>query len=252
MRYLIPLCITAILGACGQTNQHTVATVLQDPKDVLVFIDKSKSVSYKDSAVLKKTMKSVFTHVNMLQNPNDRIYVYFIHGNTASSSADTSYVIPALPNTKNKSALERNTAMYTYNTEVKRQKEAVAASIKRRLAMENSCKTENNTDIIGALEVISRKHSARKQKHVLLLTDGIQACTGFAFSNFTDRKHALNAASLHLKSIDNRYNIQKDALNGVHISMVAPVRSIDNDLNKFVQDYWERFLNEYSVQVQFN
>lgn len=213
------------------------ATPQRAPMDVFVFVDKSKSVDFRDSTVRQRAENAVRALLAQCTQTGDRIGLYYLHGNTAGARAEHSLVIPALVYPARANSIERNHAQQTYYRNLSLLRGAFVKALRTQLLEPNATPTANATDILGTLEVVSSVSAPGRQLHVLLLTDGVQAANGFG-ANPRSQQEAVARAAADVRRLPAQYRLNSRLLQAGDVRMVMPFTAIGSKHNRFLDRYW--------------
>jgi hypothetical protein len=240
--------LTVVSCDNGKTQDVKVVSNASLPMDIFVFIDKSQSVSYQDGAIFKKANDALTNALGLLKNPSDKISLYYLHGNTGGASATYAYTVAPFNYPKNSNTIEKNKYKKDYDFTAAREKGKVLQSFQQGLKEPNTSQTVLATDILGALEVVSRNANAGHQKYVLILTDGIQTSNGYTVSP-KDIPSADADAAKTMGTIEKKYDIQKEMLAGTKAYMVLPFSPMSSGHNKYLDRYWTKVFQSYQIPL---
>ncbi|NTS42751.1 hypothetical protein HRG84_17765 [Flavisolibacter sp. BT320] len=255
--FLLSLFVFLLLfSSCGNGNtQDQVASnsglssgVSAAPMDIYIFIDKSESVTFQEPSIIDKATKSFTQAINMAKSGGDRVSLFYLHGNTGGASAYHSFVLPPFKYPPGANTLQKKQYKDSYNKSVIQQKAKAFTEFKQGIQVGNSQITKGATDIIGALEIVSKNTEAARQKYLLIFTDGIQTLNSL-FVDPKDIPSAQNAAAANLKKIPARYSIQKQNLSGTKADMVLPFDALSTKHNKYLDLYWQQVFHAYQVSL---
>lgn len=228
---------------------------------ILIFLDKTLSLN--DQSVLAKFKQPVQSKLYDLVNEHeDRVAVHLLHANTASSQAIVSKEIDVPP--LNEAELEekgnrtQQDMIDGRNDKLNRERNAILKDVKTAFDVDNMEKTRLQTDIWGALEVMSETFancSDQDLKHVIFVSDMEESMKGEQRRDFTkkapiDKTEAEAWAKQDLEKIQKNYKIQMDVLAGTRLSIYLPSEAQkDNDF-RFVKYYWEAIFDALNIAVQ--
>jgi hypothetical protein len=236
----------------GESGKEATNGLLgQQPLDLYIFVDKSKSVAFDKGEVLQKAEAKLKEALVLLKNEGDRASIYYIHGNTASAGALYSYTFPKFVLPNNANTIETNNARRRYNNLLSQERGKILQVFRNSLKVANDKITEKGTDVIGALEVLSENSTNSYRKHVLIFSDGIQT-TNKIGTNASNVQQAEEKALKDLKVINAKYSINKAVTSNTNAVMVLPYTSLATTHNKYLDDYWRKIFRNYGVSLAFN
>jgi hypothetical protein len=235
--------------SCGTSDaSENHLSIPQKQTDIVVFIDKSRSVSFENVAIFNKAIDKVKNTMSILKNSGDKISFYYLHGNTVGATKVYSYTIPVFDYPPNSSTMEINSRRINYNLAVSNDLQECIKKMSGYLKLENNAPTNNGTDIIGVLDVICRNLNADSQKNILIFSDGKQTSSGFKCDPKTTAQ-AISLANTHLSKIPDIYTIDKNKVKGSKAEMILPYDPLNTNHNKFLNDYWNHIFSAYSIDL---
>jgi hypothetical protein len=241
--------LATISFSCGNSDaQVQLQPSEQKQVELVVFIDKSKSVSFENPIILSKATDKLKKAFSVLKNPGDRISFYYLHGNTAGATKIYSYTIPSVNFPPRSNTMEKNTIRRNHNFDVSHELGICKNNFSEYLGLNNTAITNMGTDIIGVFEIVSRNLNANSQKHILIFSDGIQTSSGFKCDPKTTGQ-AIDLANTHLAQIPEKYQIDKSKLNNSKAVMVLPYDPLSTTHNKYFNEYWQRIFSEYGIEL---
>ena len=220
-------------------------------KDVLVFIDKSASVSYTSPDVQNKVKNVIQQAVNDVGGEGDEISVLYLHKNTRSASPEINYTVPAFRVQPGSSTIQVNKAKMVYFNGIKKRKAFIYDSTLNLFTIPNNSATKNGTDVIGTLEVISRMAHSQNVKTIYLFTDAMQASSAYQV-NPKSKADAIKLADQHSKRIAKDYQIDKSVLNNAAVHFILPYSGLNTTHNPNLSYYWIELLKQFGVTADFN
>lgn len=234
----------------------------EEGKDVvLIFLDKTLSLN--DQSVLAKFKQPIQSKLYDLVNENeDRAAVHLLHGNTASSQTIVSETISVPP--LDEAALEekggrtRQDMIDAHEEQLNRGRNDIIKYVKSAFDVDNTETSRLQTDIWGALEVMSETFSAcneKDNKHVFFVSDMEESMRDKDRRDFTKKKPADKSeaeawAAEDLEKIEKQYKIQADVLAGTRINIFLPAEAQEDNGFRFIKYYWETIFGALGISIQ--
>ena len=236
--------------------------VAENPRETLVFIDKTESVKYTGGILVQAKSEMEELIVQRFYKGNDGLKVYFIHGYTSASKASQSYKVSPPSCDAKLPSLKKQLCLSNYQKRLNILRKSVLDSLIRTLQLEASTQTKNSTDIFGAIETACNQRKLMIKAttngniipdlHVYIFSDMIQT------SNFINLKNigqltlsnVVLRADKDLKLVRANYlNVDKTYLQGIIVYVRTPDVGISTPANmKNLKYYWETILKNLGVK----
>lgn len=233
-----------------------------NPRETLVFIDKTESVKYTGGILVQAKSEMEELIVQRFYKGNDGLKVYFIHGYTSASKASQSYKVSPPSCDAKLPSLKKQLCLSNYQKRLNILRKSVLDSLIRTLQLEASTQTKNSTDIFGAIETACNQRKMMLKAnangkiipdlHVYIFSDMIQTSNFINLKNIgqLSLSNVVLRADKDLKLVRANYlNVDKTYLQGVIVHVKTPDEGINNPANmKNLKYYWETILKNLGVK----
>jgi hypothetical protein len=240
--------VAASCGTVDQPSQKEQETVLRSPVEVSVFIDKTCSVSYTDTAVFYKMKDNITSALRLLEEPGDRISFYYLHGKTMAGSCEFIYSIPSFACAKC-SKIERLRKKNDHDLKVRQDKAKCVRILQEFMDRKVTEPVSKSTDIFGVLDVVSREFKSTSNKRIYIISDGKHTSGGLQ-CNPKDLPDAYRLAKDHLGKLSNKYRISKDSLVNSVATMLLPYTSDKTSHNYYLSVYWQEIFLAFGITLK--
>ena len=233
-----------------------------NPRETLVFIDKTESVKYTGGILVQAKSEMEELIVQRFYKGNDGLKVYFIHGYTSASKASQSYKVSPPSCDAKLPSLKKQLCLSNYQKRLNILRKSVLDSLIRTLQLEASTQTKNSTDIFGAIETACNQRKLMIKAttngniipdlHVYIFSDMIQTSNFINLKNIgqLSLSNVVLRADKDLKLVRANYlNVDKTYLQGIIVYVRTPDVGISTPANmKNLKYYWETILKNLGVK----
>lgn len=245
----------ALLVTCKENvpQQQTSPTKPLPNIYSLIFIDKTVSVSLKDSYTREKYAKALQEIVQQnVRQKGDKIEVYFLHENTSQARVFSMQCKSEMKDTFGLNPTDIRSIKNAYQISLKKEKNKMQQRCIEALLNENATETSLYTDIWATLHIIDKKN-AKKGPNTLLkvfiLSDMVESMPGLERRDFYKRPPYSKQEAEQWAEKDVKRFTDID-LSEVEIYYVLPYSplSTTSQNNPFVLLYWEKLLAKLGLE----
>jgi hypothetical protein len=241
--------------SCSKQEQEKPVITTKKSENIysLIFIDKTVSVSLKDTFTRKKYEKALEDIINQnVRQKDDKIEVFFIHENTSQAKVFTQTAKAEMKDTTGLNPTDILAVKNSYKVALKREKNKIVERCKEALLDPNTTPTKQYTDIWAVLPIIDKRNAKKKENtklKVYLLSDMVESMPGLERRDFYKRPP--------FSKQEAQFWAEKDAkkfadieLEDVEIYYVLPFSptSTTNQNNPDVLSYWEILLSKLGLE----
>lgn len=247
---------TAIISLlCGFLfSNYLIFVQSESSKSTLIFIDKSQSADFNKSEVtILQISASLDTLLKTRYAQNkDKLYLYYIHANTAGAAKIKEFIYPANQCNDQPSKIKKVQCEKVFINKINMEKRNIRDDIIKLLYQTNPTKTGNYTNIHAILEVASRNFTNPWQsREIYVFSDMIHTCQKYNLSNFTSRKVDAEALGRkHAEEVRKELEITDTNLTNTRVIVITPDDPINPTKNKqALRYYWNAFFKQYNMKL---
>ncbi|TDH26780.1 hypothetical protein EXU57_08185 [Segetibacter sp. 3557_3] len=248
--WLSLLTLNLIFQSCKTIPDEDPEATGNIPQSILIFVDKSASVSFQQPGVQQKSQSILKHGIDQISSADDALKLLVIHDKTRAASPVANYEVPQFSCKPNLPPLAIKAARNAYKKEIGKQKLMFFSECTEFLSKPLDNENKRGTDIVGVLEVISRMERKDVQKEIYLFTDGKQSSKEFIV-NPKNKQEAERLAIQHVQKINRELAIKPEVLRDSFIHFVLPYEANSTKYDPNLTYYWEKLFNEYKISVNF-
>ncbi len=250
------------LFSCGEVQDGSVEMAKKE-KAILIFIDKSASVSMQPSkrkiyidqidSILSLNVSSVY------QGDYDlcAIKLCLIHGNTSGSGDVKSWLFespaeidPGL------GGADKRRKQRLLEQHFRDKGKDVHNHISHYMQASHDFEASNSTDIWGSFEIMSRffKKYNNAAKQVIFISDMVESMMGEERRNFrkelpSSKEEAEAYARMDFSRILKLYEVTPSVLKRAHVDFWLPTEPGDNNNYRYLRYYWHTLFGEFKFLI---
>ncbi|GAB4135582.1 MAG: hypothetical protein OHK0045_20410 [Raineya sp.] len=254
MRYL---CLTfgLLFLACAKQEQEKPLVVAKKPNNIysLIFIDKTVSVSLKDTFTRVKYEKALQAIINQnVRQKDDKIEVFFVHENTSQAKVFAQTAKSEMKDTTGLNPTDVRAVKNSYQVALKKERNKMISKCIEALLDPNTTFTKQYTDIWAVLPIIDKRNAKKKentQMKVYLLSDMVESMPGLERRDFYKRP-PFSKQEAQIWAEKDAKKFQEIELEDVEIFYLLPFSplSATSQNNPNVLVYWETLLNKLGLE----
>ena len=243
------------LIACGKQEQEKPIIVSKKPNNIysLIFIDKTVSVSLKDTFTRVKYEKALQEIINQnIRQKDDKIEVFFVHENTSQAKVFTQTAKSEMKDTIGLNPTDVRAVKNSYQMALKKERNKMINKCKEALLDPNTTFTKQYTDIWAVLPIIDKRNAKKKENtqiKVYLLSDMVESMPGLERRDFYKRPpFSKQEAQIWAEKDAKKFTeIELEEVEVFYLLPFSPL-SATNQNNPNVLTYWEILLNKLGLE----
>ncbi len=255
MRYTYLFALLIATFACTSQEQKKPVVISKPSANIysLIFIDKTVSVSLKDTFTRAKYEKVLQDIVNQnIRQKDDKIEVFFIHENTSQAKVFTQAAKAEMKDTAGLNPTDIAVLKNNYQVALKKERNKIINKCKDALLDPNTTFTKQYTDIWAVLPIIDKRNAKKKENtqiKVYLLSDMVESMPGLERRDFYKRppfskQEAQNWAEKDAKKFS---DIELDDVEMYYVLPFSPLSATSQN-NPSVLSYWEVLLGKLGLE----
>lgn len=254
MKYLC-IAFSLLLLACGKSEPEKSLVISKKLDNIytLIFIDKTVSVSLKDTFTKVKYEKALQEIINQnIRQKDDKVEVFFVHENTSQAKVFTQAVKSEIKDTAGLNPTDIRAVKNNYQIALKKERKKILNKCIGALLDANTTFTKQYTDLWAILPMIDKRNAKKKedtQLKVYLLSDMVESMPGFERRDFYKRP-PFSKQEAQIWAEKDAKKFTEIELEGVEIYYVLPFSplSATNQNNPNVLVYWEILLGKLGLE----
>jgi len=241
------------LVACTQEKEKPKIIEKKPNIYSLIFIDKTVSVSLKDTFTRKKYEKALEDIINQnVRQKDDKIEVFFIHENTSQAKVFTQTAKTEMKDTTGLNSTDIQMIKNAYQVSLRKEKNKMINKCKEALLDPNTSSTKQYTDIWAVLPIIDKRNAKKKENtklKVYLLSDMVESMPGPERRDFYKRPpFSKQEAQIWAEKDAKRFaDIELEDVEIYYVLPFSPL-STTNQNNPDVLSYWEILLSKLGLE----
>ncbi|MCU0437681.1 MAG: hypothetical protein MUC49_07170 [Raineya sp.] len=253
-RILYLFVLIALIGCQGGEDKKTVVASKPQPHVYsIIFLDKTVSVSPKDTFTRQKYEKALEQIINEnIRQKDDKIEVYFIHENTSQAKVFAQTCKSEMKDTVGLNPTDIKAIKNAYQISLKKERNKMFNKCLEALLDQNTTDTRKYTDIWAALHIIDKKNGKKKENTVFkayLFSDMVESMAGSDRRDFHTRPPFSNAEAEQWAEADAKkfIGLELEEIEMFYLLPFSPL-SATNENNPKVLLYWNRLLGKLGVE----
>ena len=255
--FIVPcsLIVLMLFFSCSKQEQEKPIRIEKQAKNIysLIFIDKTVSVSLKDTFTRVKYEKALQDIINQnIRQKDDKIEVFFIHENTSQAKVFTQTAKAEMKDTIGLNPTDVRAVKNSYQVALKRERNKMINKCKEALLDPNTTFTKQYTDIWAVLPIIDKRNAKKKENtdmKVYLLSDMVESMPGLERRDFYKRApfSKQEAQAWAEKDAKKFADIELENIEIFYLLPFSPL-SATNQNNPNILTYWEVLLGKLGLE----
>lgn len=218
---------------------------------LMIFIDKSASVSFIDNGkLMPKCVSGLQQNIDLLKDGNDQLSAYFIHSGVGETSMIVNEVIPTCKIGHSK--IETKAIKDKYMKNCKDFKIRLYNSLSANLQLLPNKKTSGRSPILKTLSIASAQAQPGSRIRLVYFSDMVEFSKIRKGLNPKSKQEAIALAQKDIKRMSVEYEVNASALKGASADIYLPVGNLGASLGENVPDYWREIFRNYGMSVSFH
>lgn len=226
-----------------------VETQAQAQKKVIVFIDKSASVTFSDPALAKKSKNGCISAVSWTSSGGDQLLGYYLHAGAGSSSLFLNDTIRKIK--PGMTPLEEAIAKKKMNKIIDEFRRKQYHLLLDEVQSGTSNKVSSQSPILKSLEIASTQFQANTKRKIIYFSDMVECSSIRKMLNPKSKAEAETQAREDAQIIVKKYAINRTALNGSLAEVYLPQAPMGKPLNEYVPYYWTELFRQFNIKTSF-
>ena len=243
--FLICCLIGNLILGCNSGKEETKVKK-SDPFYSLIFLDKTQSVNVNKTYVADKYKQALIDILEKnMQNKGDKLDVYFIHENTSKAKALSLTVRSEMEDLEGMNATDKEAIETSFQLSLQKEKGIYLRQLLLKLNQHNTGASNQSTDILASLPIISKASESGGQVKVYYFSDMIESVKGANRRDFHKKPPISNEQAEEEAKIDAK-KFENYTIGTPDVMIVSPFEptASTREHSPFIAYYWQTLFQE--------